>query len=180
MMPMSSMSKEKAKLRDLKLKFYSLQASYEDLNTSHENLKETHEKLEEVHNTLLADENKAILSVGVSCDLIGEKCCGSTFTNLSCSSSDLSSLSDESCDKSLLLESELLKKKVVFLTNDLRKCYDKRAQFNHYWANRKFTIKGQGFGYIPKKGRAAFVQTNTTFVKNSGIPFLLELHKCGS
>jgi hypothetical protein len=104
------MSKEKAKLRDLKLKYHSLQASYEELKTSHENLKETHEKLEEAHNTLLAHENKAKLSVGVSCELINEKYCASTFTNPFCSSSDLSCLIDESCDKSLLLENELLKK----------------------------------------------------------------------
>ena len=29
----------------------------------------------------------------------------------------------------------------------------------------------EGSGYIPKKGRAAFVQTRTTFVMASGIPF---------
>ena len=34
------MTKEKAKLKDLKLKFTSLQDSYEELKTSHENLKE--------------------------------------------------------------------------------------------------------------------------------------------
>jgi uncharacterized protein YoxC len=33
------MSKEKVKLRDLKLKFHSLQASYKELKTCHENLK---------------------------------------------------------------------------------------------------------------------------------------------
>ena len=60
--------KEKAKLKDLELKYDSLQASYEELKTSHENLKETHEKFEEPHNSLLAHENKAKLSVGVSCD----------------------------------------------------------------------------------------------------------------
>ena len=64
------MTKEKAKLKDLKLKFTSFQDSYEELKTSHENLKETHEKLEEAHNTLLNHERKATLSIGVSCDLI--------------------------------------------------------------------------------------------------------------
>ena len=59
------MTKEKAKLKDLKLKFTSLQDSYEELKTSHENLKETHEKLEEAHNTLLNHERKATLSIGV-------------------------------------------------------------------------------------------------------------------
>ena len=33
------MTKEKTKLKDLKLKFTSLQDSYEELKTSHENLK---------------------------------------------------------------------------------------------------------------------------------------------
>ena len=56
-------TKEKAKLKDLKLKFTSLQNSYEELKTSHENLKETHEKLEEAHNTLLNHERKATLSI---------------------------------------------------------------------------------------------------------------------
>ena len=41
--------KEKAKLKDLELKFGSLQVSYEELKTPHENLKKT----------LLAYENKA-------------------------------------------------------------------------------------------------------------------------
>ena len=82
------MTKEKAKLKDLKLKFDSLQTSYEELKTSHENLKETHEKLEEAHNTLLAHENKAKLSVGASCDLFNDKCCASSSSNPSCSSSD--------------------------------------------------------------------------------------------
>ncbi|PVH64300.1 hypothetical protein PAHAL_2G231700 [Panicum hallii] len=58
------MTKEKAKLKELKLKFTSLQDSYEELKTSHENLKETHEKLEEAHNALLNHERKATLSIG--------------------------------------------------------------------------------------------------------------------
>ena len=51
-------------------------------------LKKTHEKLEEAHNTLLAHENKAKLSVGASCDLFNDKCCASSSSNPSCSSSD--------------------------------------------------------------------------------------------
>jgi len=154
------------------LKFTSLQASYEELKTSHENLKETHEKLEEAHNTLLAHENKATLSIGVSCDLINDKHCASSSTNPSCSSSDFSfSSNTSSCDESLIVENELLKKEVTCLTNDLRKCYGQMAKFNHCWGNQKFSMNKEGFGYIPKKGRAAFVQTRTTFVKDSGILF---------
>ena len=166
------MSKEKAKLKDLKLKFSSLQVSYEELKTSHENLKETHEKLEEPHNTLLAHENKATLSVGVSCDLINKKYCASSLTNPSCSSSDFSCSSDKfSYDESLIVENELLKKEVICLTDDLRKCYGQMAKFNYCWANKKFSMNKEGFGYIPKKGKTAFVPTKTSFVKASGIPF---------
>ena len=71
-------------IKERELKYGSLQASYEELKTSHENLKETHEKFEEAHNSLLAHENKAKLSVGVSsatCKL----CCVSSSTNPSCS-----------------------------------------------------------------------------------------------
>ena len=83
------------------------------------------------HNTLLAHENKAKLSVGVSCDLINEKCRASSFTNPSCSSSDFSCSSNTlSCDESLIVENKLLKKEVICLTNDLRKCYGQMTKFN--------------------------------------------------
>jgi hypothetical protein len=168
------MTKEKAKLRDLKLKFTSLQDSYEELKTSHENLKETHEKLEEAHNTLLSHERKATLSIGVSCDLIDDKSCGSSSTSSLCTKID-----NSSCNKSLIMENDLLKKEVTCLTNDLRKCYDSRAKFNHCWASQKFTLNKQGFGYIPKKGKKAFVQTKTTFVKSSGKPYCEKCKKVG-
>ena len=134
------MTKEKAKLKDLKLKdlklkFTSLQDSYEELKTSHENLKETHEKLEEAHNTLLNHERKATLSIGVSCDLIDDKSCGSSSTSSSCTKID-----NTSCNESLIMENDLLNKEITCLTNDLRKCYNSRAKFNHCWASQKFTL----------------------------------------
>ena len=107
--------KEKAKLKDLELKYGSLQASYEELKTSHENLKETHEKLEEAHNTLLDHKNKAKLSMGASSETCKSYCVSSS-TNPSCSTSDKSF-----CDESLVLENEKLKKEVICLTNDLSK-----------------------------------------------------------
>ena len=117
--------KEKEKLKDLELKYGSLQASYEELKTSHENLKETHEKLKEAHNTLLDHKDKAKLSMGASSETC-KSCHTSSSTNPSCSTSEKSS-----CDESLILENEKLKKEVICLTNDLSKCYDSRAKFNH-------------------------------------------------
>jgi hypothetical protein len=64
--------------------------------------------LEEAHNTLLAQENKATLSIGVNCDLINDKCYASSSTNPSCSSSDFSCSSNRpSCDESLIVKNEL-------------------------------------------------------------------------
>ena len=128
--------------------------------------KKTHEKLEEAHNTLLNHERKATLSIGVSCDLIDDKSCGSSSTSSSCTIID-----NSSCNESLITENDLLKKEITCLTNDLRKCYDSRAKFNNCCASQKFTLNRQGFGYIPKKGKKAFVQTKTTFVKSSGKPY---------
>ena len=65
------------------------------------------------------------------------------------------------------------------MTNDLRKCYDSRAKFNHCWESQKLTLNKQGFGYIPKKGKKAFVQTKTTFVKSSGKPYCEKCKKVG-
>ena len=142
------MTKKNAKLRDLKLKFTSLQDSYVELKTSHKNLKETHEKLEEAHNTLLNHERKTTLSIGVNCDLIDDKSCGSSSTSSFCTKID-----NPSCNESLIMENDLLKKEITCLTNDLRKCYDSRAKFNHCWASQKFTLNKQGFDIFLRKGR---------------------------
>ena len=80
-------------------------------------------KLEEAHNTLLSHERKATLSIGVNCDLINDKSCGSSSTSSLCTKID-----NPTCNESLIMENDLLKKEVTCLTNDLRKCYDSRAK----------------------------------------------------
>ena len=119
------MFKEKEKLKDLELMYGSLQASYEELNNSHENFNETHEKFKEAHNTLFDYKVKTKLSIGASSETY-KSCCISSSTNPSYSTSD-----KFSCNESLVLENEKLKKEVICLTNDLSKCYDSRAKFNH-------------------------------------------------
>ena len=103
--------KEMTKLKDLELKYGSLQASYEELKTSHENLKKTHEKLKEAHNILLDHKDKTKLSMEASSETC-KSCCVSSSTNPSCSTSDKSS-----CDESLTLENEKLKKDLKVLLN---------------------------------------------------------------
>jgi hypothetical protein len=77
------------------------------------------------------------------------------------------------------LENEKLKKEVICLTNDLSKCYDSRAKFNHHWSSQKFTLNRQGLGYIPKKGKKAFYATKTTFVKSDGRPYCEKCNNMG-
>ena len=95
-----------------------------------------------------------------------KSCCVSSSTNPSYSTSDMSS-----CDESLALENEKLKKEVICLTNDLSKCYDSIAKFNHCWSSQKFTLNQQGFGYILKKVKKTFYATKTTFMKKDGRPY---------
>jgi len=68
---------------------------------------------------------------------------------------------------------------VICLTNDLSKCYDSRAKFNHCWSSQKFTLNRQGLGYIPKKGKKAFYETKTVFVKKDGRPCCEKCKKMG-
>ena len=68
--------------------------------------KKTHEKLEEAHNTLLNHERKATLSIGVSCDLIDDKPCGSSSTRSFCTK-----INNTSCNESLIMENDFFKKK---------------------------------------------------------------------
>ena len=77
------------------------------------------------------------------------------------------------------MENELLKKDVICLTNDLSKCYDSRAKFNHYWSSQKFTLNRQGLEYIPKKGKKTFYEIKTVFVKKDGRPFCEKCKKMG-
>ncbi|XP_022683475.1 uncharacterized protein LOC111257700 [Setaria italica] len=145
------MCKEKEKLRDLKMKYQSLQVSYEELKTSHENLKETHEKLEEAHNSSLAHEVKGKVSISVGCDILNDESCAPSSSNPFCSSSDISCISDGfSCDSSLVMENEMLKKEVNCLVKDLKRCYDSKAQFKHIWTSQKFTLNNEGLDDVPK------------------------------
>jgi hypothetical protein len=128
----------KALQKDLK----ALKKSFDELQTSHECLKEDHEelglahtKLEKAHSSLLeqAKEKETKMeqvivtcNVGLTCDLIDESSCSSINvapTNPSCSTfiSILSTSDGFTCDASLMIENETLKKEVNELTHALGK-----------------------------------------------------------
>jgi hypothetical protein len=78
----------------------NLKSSHETLNTSWGTLKEKHEELKEAHNSLLAQEFKGKMSMGVECNILNISPCE---TNPSCSTSTTSCIIEEMSYDSLLL-----------------------------------------------------------------------------
>jgi hypothetical protein len=169
---------ERSKLRDLELKNVSLQNSFEERKTTHKNLKtsheslnillrtlkEKHEELKEAHNSLLAQEVKGKMSMGVECKILNTFPCSS---NPSCSTSTSSCISEDmSCD-SLLLEIKSLNKEIECLSNDLAQYFGSHVRFNHIWTNQKCTLEKNGLGYLPKKGKEAFIPKERIFVTSN-------------
>jgi hypothetical protein len=121
---------ERSKLRDLELKNVSLQNFFEELKTTHENLntshetlniswetlKDKHEELKKAHNSLLAQEVKRKMSMGVECNILNTSLCTS---NPSYSTTTRSCISEDMSYDSLLLENESLKKEIECLSKDL-------------------------------------------------------------
>jgi hypothetical protein len=172
---------ERPKLRDLEVKNVSLQNSFEELKTTHENLKichetlntswgtlkEKHEELKEAHNSLLAQVVKGKMSMDIECNILNNSPCA---TNSPCSTSTRSCISEDiSCD-SLLLENESLKKEIECLSKYLVRYFGSHVRFNHIWTNKKFTLDKHALGYLPKKGKEAFIPKESIFV-SSNVPF---------
>jgi regulator of replication initiation timing len=126
--------------KELPKKIKSLEKSFDELNASHESLREDHEmlgkahsKLEMAHSSLLKQvkeeevkKEQVIVScdVGLTCVILDEsfyKPIVVALTNPSCSTTTSTSpLSDGfTCDASLMVENETLKKEVNELTRAL-------------------------------------------------------------
>ena len=110
--------------------------------------------------------------VGLTCDLIYEsfyKPIVVAPTNSSCSTTTSTSpLSDcLACDVSLMVENETLKE-VNELTHALGNAYGGYARLLKCLGSQRFSLNKDGLGYIPKKGKVAFVTPKVSFVKGNG------------
>jgi hypothetical protein len=110
---------------------------------------------------------------GLTCDLIDESSYSPIIvasTNPSCSTStSTSSTSDGfTCDGSLMVENETLKKKVNELTRALEKAYGGEDFLLMCLGSQRASLNKERSGYIPKKGKAAIAPHKTSFVKNNG------------
>jgi ElaB/YqjD/DUF883 family membrane-anchored ribosome-binding protein len=139
----SIINKKSKKCKDLQKKLDDLEQSFDELNATHERLEEAHEKLEKAHtklekahSLLLEQDRERVIvacDVGITCDLIDESFyepIAIAPTNPSCSSSSTTTITSTStasdgftCDASLMVENETLKREVDEFTHTLGKAY---------------------------------------------------------
>ena len=109
----------------------------------------------------------------LTCDLIVESLSmpiivAPTNPSYSTSTSILSSSDGLTCDASLMVENENLKKEVNKLTHTLAKAYGGEDRLLMCLGSQRASLYKQGLGYNPKKGKVAFAPHKTSFVKNNG------------
>ena len=133
--------------------------------------------LKKAHSTLLNEQDKKkhveTCDVGVTCDLIDTSLSIPMIvapTNPSCSTStSISSSSDGlTCDASLVVENENLKKEVTKLTHTWAKAYGGEDRLLMCLGSQRASLYKEGLGYTPKKGKATFAPHKTSFIKNNG------------
>ena len=92
------------------------------------------------------------------------------LTNPSCSTttSTLPLSNGFTCDATLMVENETLKKEVNELTLTLGKAYGGENRLLMCLGSQRASLYKEGLGYTPKKGKAAFAPHKTSFVKNNG------------
>ena len=129
---------------------------------AHDKLGKTHSKLEKAHSSLIEQAKKeqviVTCDVGLTCDIIDESFYKSIIvapTNPSCSTTTSTSpLSDGfTCDISLMVENETLKKEVNELTRALGNAYGGDACLLKCLGSQRFSLNKEGLGYTPKKER---------------------------
>ena len=91
-------------------------------------------------------------------------------TNPSCSTSTSTTSSSDglTCDTSLMVENENLKKEVNKLTHTLAKAYGGEDRLLMCLDSQRASLYKEGLCYIPKEGKVAFTPHKTSFVKNNG------------
>ena len=72
------------------------------------------------------------------------------------------------CDASLMVENETLKKEVNELTLAIGKAYGGEDRLLMCLGRQRALFYKEGLSYTPKKGKAAFAPHKTSFVKNNG------------
>jgi DNA repair exonuclease SbcCD ATPase subunit len=160
-------------LKALKQSFDELQASHKCPNEDHEELGLAHTKFEKAYPSLLEQAKEKEIKteqviitcdVGLTCDLIDESSYSPIIiasTNPFCSTTtSTSSTSDGfTCDVSLMIENETLKKEVNELTRALGKAYGGEDHFLMCLGSQRASLNKEGLGYIPRRARPPLLPT---------------------
>jgi hypothetical protein len=155
------MHKEKAKFRTLKELYKNLQISFEELNNCHNNLKESCEKLVEAQNSSHVHEAVLVtMDVGVTCDLLDSPTSEPHITNTICSKCNISLMNDNvvCVDSQIIVQNEVLVRKVHALTQDLEKAYSGKAKLVFILERQWCALNREGLGYVPKMGKNPFAK----------------------
>jgi exonuclease VII small subunit len=160
--------------KELRKKIKSLEQSFDELNASHKSLREDHKmlgkahfKLEKAHSSLFkqveeeeAKKEQVIVScdVRLTCHILDEsfyKPIVVSPTNPSCSTTTSTlPLSDGfTCDASLMVENETLKKEVNELTYALGNAYGGDAHLLKCLGSQRFSLNKEELGNTPRKTR---------------------------
>jgi hypothetical protein len=162
------MHKEKEKFKTMKELYKNLQVSFEELKTSHNDLKENCEKLVEAQNSSIVHEVVVVTEdVGVTCDLLDSSTSEPQPTNSICDKCKISLMNDNVArdESQIIVENEVLVDRVNALTHDLEKAYGEKAKLDFILGSQRCSLNREGLGYVPKKGKNAFVKQKTLFVK---------------
>jgi hypothetical protein len=111
--------------------------------------------------------------IGLTCNLINESIIvGPTNPSCSTSSTATNSISTTSdgitCDPTLMVENETLKREVDELTRALGNAYGGDARLLKCLGSQRFSLNKEGLGYIPKIGKMTFATLKPCFVKSNG------------
>ena len=161
------MHKEKEKFKTLKELYKNLQVSFEELKTSHNDLKENCEKLADAQKSSIVHEVVVVTEdVGVTCDLLDSLTSEPLPTNSICDKCKISLNDNIALDESkIIVENEVLVDRVNTLTHDLEKAYGGKKKLDFILGSQRCSLNREGLGYVPKKGKNAFVKQKTLFVK---------------
>ena len=104
--------------------------------------------------------------VGVTCDLLDSLTSEPLPTNSNCDKCKISLNDNIALDESkIIVENEVLVDRINTLTHDLEKAYGGKKKLDFILGSQRCSLNREGLGYVPKKGKNAFVKQKTLFVK---------------
>ena len=154
-------------LKALKQAFDELNASHERLEEAHKKLGKAHKKLKKAHSTLLEqNEKKHVVTCdkGLTCDIIDESLSmpiivAPTNPFYSTSTSTSSSSDGHTCDASLMVENENLKKEVNKLTHTLAKANGGEDHLLMCLGSQRASLYKRDWAIPPRKVRRPLLLT---------------------